>query len=203
MRRATIIKFGVSHTRLISIHALHEESDSAWQIGSLTQGISIHALHEESDRSVRWTARPTTKFQSTLSMRRATAFQEDSNCPTLFQSTLSMRRATWQWLYDDLSLFISIHALHEESDVTQTTLANMAIFQSTLSMRRATNGSMRTIDSTLISIHALHEESDSAAGHFCPLFETQASCLALSISNNTADTTNNMSKTSNWLSVSF
>lgn len=54
-----------------------------------------------------------------------------------------------------------------------------------------------------ISIHALHEESDSAAGHFCPLFETQASCLALSISNNTADTTNNMSKTSNWLSVSF
>ena len=54
-----------------------------------------------------------------------------------------------------------------------------------------------------ISIHALHEESDSAAGHFCPLFEMQASCLALSISNNTADTTNNMSKTSNWLSVSF
>ena len=56
-----------------------------------------------------------------------------------------------------------------------------ALFQSTLSMRRAI----------------------SAAGHFCPLFETQASCLALSISNNTADTTNNMSKTSNWLSVSF
>lgn len=59
------------------------------------------------------------------------------------------------------------------------------------------------IDVHVISIHALHEESDSAAGHFCPLFETQASCLALSISNNTADTTNNMSKTSNWLSVSF
>ena len=58
-------------------------------------------------------------------------------------------------------------------------------------------------DAFAISIHALREESDCAAGHFCPLFETQASCLALSISNNTAETTNNMSKTSNWLSVSF
>ena len=77
---------------------------------------------------------------------------------------------------------ISIHALHEESDGY-----------------RAGNSATRPT----ISIHALHEESDSAAGHFCPLFETQASCLALSISNNTADTTNNMSKTSNWLSVSF
>ena len=76
---------------------------------------------------------------------------------------------------------ISIHALHEESDAVHT----------------------RHTRFLLISIHALHEESDSAAGHFCPLFETQASCLALSISNNTADTTNNMSKTSNWLSVSF
>ena len=76
---------------------------------------------------------------------------------------------------------ISIHALHEESDL---------------------DGEFPFVFRE-ISIHALHEESDSAAGHFCPLFETQASCLALSISNNTADTTNNMSKTSNWLSVSF
>ena len=77
---------------------------------------------------------------------------------------------------------ISIHALHEESDQYKSPTIGGA---------------------NRISIHALHEESDSAAGHFCPLFETQASCLALSISNNTADTTNNMSKTSNWLSVSF
>ena len=76
-------------------------------------------------------------------------------------------------------------------------------FQSTLSMRRATESEIDPLQLITISIHALHEESDSAAGHFCPLFETQASCLALSISNNTADTTNNMSKTSNWLSVSF
>ena len=54
-----------------------------------------------------------------------------------------------------------------------------------------------------ISIHALRKESDCAAGHFCPLSETQASCLALSISNNTTGTTNNMPKTSSCLSVSF
>ena len=92
-----------------------------------------------------------------------------------------MRRATWQTVNGLDTAHISIHALHEESDATPQVIAALNV----------------------ISIHALHEESDSAAGHFCPLFETQASCLALSISNNTADTTNNMSKTSNWLSVSF
>lgn len=56
---------------------------------------------------------------------------------------------------------------------------------------------------TPISIHALRKESDRAAGHFCPLSETQASCLALSISNNTTGATNNMPKTSSCLSVSF
>ena len=86
-----------------------------------------------------------------------------------------MREGLWH------KLGISIHALHEESDSNLQPVSAHG----------------------RISIHALHEESDSAAGHFCPLFETQASCLALSISNNTADTTNNMSKTSNWLSVSF
>ena len=99
-----------------------------------------------------------------------------------FQSTLSMRRATLDRVIHQLKVQISIHALHEESDY--------------IVLRHQ-------IIKITISIHALHEESDSAAGHFCPLFETQASCLALSISNNTADTTNNMSKTSNWLSVSF
>ena len=122
-------------------------------------------------------------FQSTLSMRRATAnMMRLDNAIDVFQSTLSMRRATVHDTSAESVQSISIHALHEESDL------------SALSDRT---------DAISISIHALHEESDSAAGHFCPLFETQASCLALSISNNTADTTNNMSKTSNWLSVSF
>ena len=76
-------------------------------------------------------------------------------------------------------------------------------FQSTLSVRRATRRSTTANNAVWISIHALRKESDRAAGHFCPLSETQASCLALSISNNTTGTTNNMPKTSSCLSVSF
>ena len=102
------------------------------------------------------------------------------------------------------SFGISIHALREESDPPiDTSIPTILVFQSTLSVRRATGNDKILSLLTIISIHALREESDCAAGHFCPLFETQASCLALSISNNTADTTNNMSKTSNWLSISF
>ena len=76
-------------------------------------------------------------------------------------------------------------------------------FQSTLSVRRATHLRKGMKCTPSISIHALRKESDRAAGHFCPLSETQASCLALSISNNTTGTTNNMPKTSSCLSVSF
>ena|GEM_PF-824089 len=160
-------------------------------------------------------------------MRRATRFETTMPDRMEFQSTLSMRRATACTSSAPTNRRISIHALHEESDAPQINMSGKNMisihalheesdlrlsqnltptlrFQSTLSMRRATRIRQHHADVRQpISIHALHEESDSAAGHFCPLFETQASCLALSISNNTADTTNNMSKTSNWLSVSF
>ena len=36
----------------ISIHALHEESDPPFQYGWHEENISIHALHEESDALV-------------------------------------------------------------------------------------------------------------------------------------------------------
>ena len=56
---------------------------------------------------------------------------------------------------------ISIHALHEESDVTSAaTRSACSIFQSTLSMRRATQCARHCTQSFPISIHALHEESD-------------------------------------------
>ena len=80
------------------------------------------------------------------------------------------------------NIAISIHALRKESDHRCPAVAGV---------------------DEHISIHALRKESDRAAGHFCPLSETQASCLALSISNNTTGTTNNMPKTSSCLSVSF
>ena len=144
-----------------------------------------------------------------------------------FQSTLSVRRATVLLVYARIRIGISIHALRKESDDWGTGLAELlkisihalrkesdapfsticateSVFQSTLSVRRATTVASFDLSAAKeISIHALRKESDRAAGHFCPLSETQASCLALSISNNTTGTTNNMPKTSSCLSVSF
>lgn len=98
-----------------------------------------------------------------------------------FQSMLSVRRATPLLVRRLIMVDISIHALRKESDQAADHVGHQLH----------------------ISIHALRKESDRAAGHFCPLSETQASCLALSISNNTTGTTNNMPKTSSCLSVSF
>ena len=77
-------------------------------------------------------------FQSTLSMRRATAASGFTRRDTIFQSTLSMRRAT----------------------KTSTASGSRSSFQSTLSMRRATGSYVITVPFRHISIHALHEESD-------------------------------------------
>ncbi len=123
--------------------------------------ISIHALHEESDNRANDNDYDSCIFQSTLSMRRATELSRSIRTVKLFQSTLSMRRATTgcaDWAKEQE---ISIHALHEESDHARTTATaknNISIhalheesdwpykdryhpkcsFQSTLSMRRAT-----------------------------------------------------------------
>ena len=59
-----------------------------------------------------------------------------------FQSTLSMRRATGLLHAVWALSAISIHALHEESDVTHFAI----------------------VGADIISIHALHEESDRALG---------------------------------------
>ena len=102
-----------------------------------TWRISIHALHEESDTPNTLSFSPP-KFQSTLSMRRATiavpyaidfvhisihALHEESDATAqsssrglVFQSTLSMRRATNGSMRTIDDTLISIHALHEESD---------------------------------------------------------------------------------------
>ena len=51
MRRATLRKAVTDGQQIISIHALHEESDTEVAIAPDTAAtISIHALHEESDR---------------------------------------------------------------------------------------------------------------------------------------------------------
>ena len=49
MRRATYRRYGYHLILVISIHALHEESDQYPRKLVAQVGISIHALHEESD----------------------------------------------------------------------------------------------------------------------------------------------------------
>ena len=78
------------------------------------------------------------KFQSTLSVRRATRAWRIVRSPSLFQSTLSVRRATVGVVGSAEDLEISIHALREESD-KRLRCALVALN---------------------ISIHALREESD-------------------------------------------
>ena len=73
-------------------------------------------------------------------MRRATSdIRQEMDSTSTFQSTLSMRRATLALFQFPPFVDISIHALHEESDlhIGSDTL-NPNLFQSTLSMRRAT-----------------------------------------------------------------
>ena len=95
MRRATIPHVPWHVTQLISIHALHEESDPVQSADhAVGRHISIHALHEESDLAIKSGKQSIFRFQSTLSMRRATR-------PVRRYQTY---------------LPISIHALHEESD---------------------------------------------------------------------------------------
>ena len=111
-----------------------------WEVRAEPADISIHALHEESDTTANAMLRML-KFQSTLSMRRATAEHHHAGA-------------------DDR---ISIHALHEESDRVHTTFDSkvLSLFQSTLSMRRATIWKPHRSKHSEISIHALHEESDN------------------------------------------
>ena len=101
--------------------------------------ISIHALRKESDSSSRRITPDIRKFQSTLSVRRA----------TYSPSHLTGRRSS-----------ISIHALRKESDVSPILDRIPLIFQSTLSVRRATVGRFDGPAGELISIHALRKESD-------------------------------------------
>ena len=139
MRRATVVDAAHFVAIVISIHALHEESDVGR--GTITARPRIfqstlsmrRATYLGIDNST------TEKFQSTLSMRRATRPVYRPLFSHLFQSTLSMRRATKIGYQGQHEIRISIHALHEESDYHVR--ANASI-------------------SSAISIHALHEESD-------------------------------------------
>ena len=101
------------------------------------------------------------KFQSTLSLRRATHHNAaDNYWHELFQSTLSLRRATivailnhhWTKFQSTLSLRRATRGCERWSGYFQ--------FQSTLSLRRATRELPAADRLEEISIHALLAESD-------------------------------------------
>ena len=124
----------------ISIHALLTESDSLLARVPLPDNdFNPRSPHGERPR-YRIQANTEASFQSTLSSRRATAdCRADKRVFHLFQSTLSSRRATGVRLWQQMYLFISIHALLTESDRTRTRFSSLEYrFQSTLSSRRAT-----------------------------------------------------------------
>ena len=146
----------------ISIHALREESDagrlksvstcsnfnprSPW--GERRERINCNYWHSNFNPRSPWGERHISppayldraqKFQSTLSVRRATLIGITTALKDLFQSTLSVRRATPSKYMHTSSVQISIHALREESD---------------------SGGGWSTRRMEQISIHALREESD-------------------------------------------
>ena len=126
-------------------------------------------------------------FQSTLSVRRATAGaqavqqsveisihalrkESDKGLQGLHrQDTISihaLRKESDQTLrHIEDGHMISIHALRKESDVAKSPHAVQRRFQSTLSVRRATRPADRPPSVDGISIHALRKESDWTGEH--------------------------------------
>ena len=128
---------------VISIHALREEGDSVCQVNCTIFVISIHALREEGDSNTAYQRAMADIFLSTPSARRATVpprasfsssfyfyprpprggrlgYQEAWADYRIFLSTPSARRATLGDNYYEKHKAISIHALREEGDQTQT-----------------------------------------------------------------------------------
>ena len=101
--------------------------------------ISIHALHEESDT---WRSNgkgPPYLFQSTLSMRRATEHGEEIRGVAHISIHALHEESDIPLKDTERYTLISIHALHEESDPCGRQASFTQVFQSTLSMRRATS----------------------------------------------------------------
>ena len=193
MRRATVKALNsLDNIVLISIHALHAESDHHRHRKRCGSYISIHALHAESDmkncirkhnsniflstlsmrRATQYLIRHLLihLFLSTLSMRRATREASKRIARLTFLSTLSMRRATYSQIFLKAIVWISIHALHAESDLPRVIAPgvqdNFYPRSPCGERQRARESERRAIQ---ISIHALHAESDMVLHFFLPL----------------------------------
>ena len=187
LRRATLTDDVSTGGKIISIHALLAESDTALAVRLLYNllflstlslrrathydnynlhcvEISIHALLAESDNDTSRKKKINPAFLSTLSLRRATRYRRTSESykDRQFLSTLSLRRATSSGVGScSICSSISIHALLAESDHGRPIVQlDISTFLSTLSLRRATRRASRQQPAGEISIHALLAESD-------------------------------------------
>ena len=127
--------------RVISIHALLAESDiDIIPSISANRAISIHALLAESDDRLDAILSSPARFQSTLSLRRATRARRchaDAQRNFNPRSPCGERPAPLTGAVSQAT--ISIHALLAESDFESVyVLFCGSLFQSTLSLRRAT-----------------------------------------------------------------
>ena len=149
----------------ISIHALLAESDKCRQLGIGYCSISVHALLAESDGALVMCIPRSVSFLSTLSLRRATIVdgQSETGDPISIHALLAE---------SDLSILtlppfvrISIHALLAESD----RLPRSATVKGTYFYPRSPCGERRIRSyqryfAPDISIHALLAESDGSIG---------------------------------------
>ena len=95
VRRATLSVSAQWLVDIISIHALRAEGDQQQMELDKQLKISIHALRAEGDRYRLSDCVAHSLFQSTPSVRRATAMERVAvSTSGLFQSTPSVRRAT-------------------------------------------------------------------------------------------------------------
>ena len=149
--------------RDISIHALLAESDHAPNRRPCPRSISSHALLAESDLGNVVVGSRTSKFLSTLSLRRATKRLRQKLAEAIISIHALLAESDCRVdFFFICCIIISIHALLAESDATWSIIGcPMQKFLSTLSLRRATWTVFLCYHYSFISIHALLAESDN------------------------------------------
>ena len=125
LRRATPSSVMIQLPASISIHALLAESDSTVVLlPSATTEISIHALLAESDGHAPEIHRRGHRFQSTLSLRRATTDANSRVVEGYISIHALLAESDRYRDQNHLSRGISIHALLAESDATEVSRDN-------------------------------------------------------------------------------
>ncbi len=162
LRRATLQVVGSGFSPDISIHALLAESDGcSGDCDAQSEHFNPRSPCGERLCPTMVTPLPLA-FQSTLSLRRATAVRRGNGIHPLHfnpRSPCGERPDVLNWA--GTSEDISIHALLAESDAYAEAGKDAAeVFQSTLSLRRATPLGAKVQHGLAISIHALLAESD-------------------------------------------